>query len=174
MKAHNEIEEQLWNYIDGSIPDAEKSVIEELIRSDAAWRAKYSELLDVHQLLQSDEWEEPSLRFTKNVMETISRTQIAPAAKKYINNKIIWGLGFFFITMLVLVLVYTFSSVFSGNQPSSGPGRISQELDKLNPGFSINGIVLNLFIFANVVIGLFLLDAVFTSRKKALREKAGF
>ena len=95
------MEERLWNYIDGTASADEKTVIEQLLESDAAWKAKYHELLQVNELLQSSELDAPSMRFTKNVMEEIAKLHIAPATKTYINKKIIWGIGFFFITMLI-------------------------------------------------------------------------
>src|SRR5215212_6114868 len=95
------IEVRLWEYIDGFSAPSEKSAIEKLIEENAEWRNKYKELLEVNQLLQSSELEEPSLRFTKNIMEEIGKFQVSPAAKKYINTKLIWGIGLFFITMIV-------------------------------------------------------------------------
>src|SRR5690606_32449733 len=88
-------EVRLWEYIDGLSSAEEKSVIEELIENNAQWRVKYKELLEVQQLLQSSELEEPSMRFTKNVMEEISKLHIAPATKTYINKNIIRGLAIF-------------------------------------------------------------------------------
>ncbi|HRO70936.1 MAG TPA: hypothetical protein PK951_11170, partial [Chitinophagaceae bacterium] len=69
--ASNEV--RLWEYIDGLSSAEEKSVIEELIENNTQWRVKYKELLEVQQLLQSSELEEPSMRFTRNVMEEISK-----------------------------------------------------------------------------------------------------
>jgi len=90
---YTEIEERLWNYIDGTSAAGERTAIEQLLQSNAEWKAKYHELLEVNELLRSSELEAPSMRFTKNVMEEISRLHIAPATKTYINNRIIWGLG---------------------------------------------------------------------------------
>jgi hypothetical protein len=90
-----QIEERLWNFIDGTVSAHEKTTIEQLLQQDSEWKAKYSELLQVNELLQSSELESPSLRFSKNVMEDIAKLHIAPAAKSYINKKIIWGIGFF-------------------------------------------------------------------------------
>lgn len=77
----NDIEVRLWEYIDGFSNDAEKSAIEKLIAENAEWKAKYHELLEVHQSLNLVELEGPSMRFTRNVMEEIAKYQIAPATK---------------------------------------------------------------------------------------------
>src|SRR5688572_13237592 len=104
-------EERLWDYIDGVSTMEEVTVISELVTKDEAWRAKYRELLEVQRLLQSSELEEPSLRFTRNVMEEIGKLHIAPATKTYINKNIIRGLAIFFLTLIVGFLVYGFGQV---------------------------------------------------------------
>src|SRR5437762_192492 len=112
MEANFEnIEEQLWNYIDGGSTADERSTIEKLLRENAEWKAKYQELLEVNQLIQSSDLEQPSMRFTKNVMEEIAKLHIAPATKSYINNRVIWGLGIFFITMILGFLIYGFGQI---------------------------------------------------------------
>jgi hypothetical protein len=50
--------------------------IETLIQENKEWRALYHELLQVHQALTGTELEQPSLRFTKNVMEEIAGTRL--------------------------------------------------------------------------------------------------
>src|SRR5215216_5107425 len=103
---NEDIEARLWNYIDGLTNASETATIEKLVAENAAWRVKYKELLELHQLVQSTELEEPSMRFTKNIMEEISRLYIAPAAKTYINKKVIWGIGGSLIAMIVGFLIY--------------------------------------------------------------------
>ena len=63
--ADEAMETRLWEFIDGFSSTEEKSVIEKLIAENAEWRAKYHELLEVHQSLNLVELEGPSLRFTK-------------------------------------------------------------------------------------------------------------
>src|SRR5512147_1306829 len=105
------IEQQLWSFIDGSSSKEEISAIEKLLESNLEWKNKYHELLDVHQLLKSAELEQPSLRFTKNVMEEIAKYHIAPATKKYINKRVIWGIAAFFFTLIIGFLAYGFGQV---------------------------------------------------------------
>ena len=115
-------EERLWNYIDGTAPAEEKTVIEQLLQTDAAWKAKYRELLEVNELLKASELETPSLRFTKNVMEEIGKLHIAPATKSYINSRIIYGLVFLLIAMFIGFIIYGIGLICF----SSGPdGRLS-------------------------------------------------
>src|SRR5437870_2632266 len=94
------MEERLWSYIDGVAAAEERTVVEKLIEASREWKEKYNELLELHQLVQSSSLDEPSMRFTKNVMEEIGKYHIAPATKTYINKKIIWGIGIFFILLI--------------------------------------------------------------------------
>src|SRR5213075_3572418 len=97
----NNVDNRLWEFIDGQSSIEEGSAIEKLIETNKQWKEKYHELLELHQLAQSSALEEPSMRFTKNVMEEIRKYHIAPAAKTYINNKIVWGIAAFFIVLIV-------------------------------------------------------------------------
>src|SRR6476469_8907634 len=101
-----DMELQLWDYIDGNSTPEERSLVETLIRENAEWRALYQELLQTHQSLADIDLEEPSLRFSKNVMEEIAKYHIAPETKSYINNKIIWGIAAFFVLSIVGFLIY--------------------------------------------------------------------
>ena len=174
MNMQQSPEERLWDYIDGISSPKEKTVIEQLLQSDAEWKAKYNELLEVQQLLQSSELEEPSMRFTKNVMEEISRLHIAPATKTYINKRIIWGLGIFFITLIVTFLVYGFGQV---NWAESSTTKLPVNFDKVNLTkvdysriFSNDWI--NAFMMINVILGLFLLDRFLANKRKKFREES--
>ena len=65
MSEQQNIDSRLWDYIDGRSSAAEKSAIEKLLESNFEWKSKYHELAEVHQLVQSSELEQPSMRFTK-------------------------------------------------------------------------------------------------------------
>jgi membrane protein insertase Oxa1/YidC/SpoIIIJ len=169
MHTQQTIEERLWNFIDGTAAAEERTVIEQLLQTDAAWKEKYSELLQVNELLQASELEAPSLRFSKNVMEEISKLHIAPATKSYINNKIVWGLGIFFITMLVGFLIYGFGQMtFSGGEETD----ISKNLGKLDISKFFTNNWVNAFMMINVVIGLVLLDNILANKRKEFRKES--
>jgi hypothetical protein len=166
----NSIEVKLWEYIDGLSQPSEQSAIEKLIVENTEWKTKYHELLELHQMIQSTELEQPSMRFTKNVMEEIAKYQIAPAAKEYINKKIIWGLGGFFVTLILGFLVYGFSQVnWSTGNTSSG---IGVDLTKIDYSKMFNNDYVNYFMMLNVVLGLVLLDRFLSSKKKKFLDEA--
>lgn len=169
MNTQQNMEERLWNFIDGSVSAEEKTLIEQLLESDLAWKAKYKELLEVNDLIKSTDLEAPSLRFTKNVMEEISKLHIAPATKSYINNKIIWGIGIFFITLFVGFLIYGFGQM---DWTSGTESNITKNISKIDFSKFFNNTWVNVFMMINVVLGLFLLDNYLSNKRKSFRKEA--
>jgi magnesium-transporting ATPase (P-type) len=168
METQKHIEERLWDYIDGTASTEERSVIEKLLQNNMEWKNKYRELLETHQLLQSSELDTPSLRFTKNVMEEIAKYHIAPATKTYINKRIIWGIGLFFITIIIGFLVYGFGQI---DWTTKGDNNLPIDLSKVDISKFFNNTYVNIFMMINVVLGLFLLDNYFSNKRKAFRKK---
>jgi len=172
----SEMEMRLWEYIDGLSTPSEKSVIEQLIQNNLEWKQKYGELLEVHQAMQSSVLEEPSMRFTKNVMEEIARHQIAPAAKTYIDKKVIWGIAIFFFTLIAGFLIYGFGQI---NWTEPGTSVINQYVDNVNSNLDkvdysrfFNNTYMTVFMMLNVILGLMLLDRYLANKKKKYTKEA--
>ncbi len=163
------IEQQLWSYIDGVSSSEDRSKIEGLIQSNLEWKNKYSELLEIHQLVSSSELEQPSLRFTKNVMEQIAQLHIAPATKNYINKKIIWGIAGFFLTLIAVFLIYGFAQVDWNLQDNSKP---LIDFSQVNYNKIFNNNFVNGFMMINVLLGLVLLDRVLANKRKKFQKHA--
>lgn len=166
--------DRLWDYIDGLSSPAERSAVETFIAANQEWQRKYRELLDVHQLLVGSELEEPSMRFTKNVMEEIARHHVAPATTTYVNKNIIRGIGAFFLTMIAGLLVYCFATIKWPSTGSSSSDLISSysnsleknsPLEKINWGKLFSSSYVTAFMLIAVVSGLILLD-LYLQRKK--------
>ena len=169
MDNQNDIEVRLWEYIDGFSSNEEKTVIEKLVSENAEWKAKYHELLEVHQSLNLVELEEPSMRFTKNVMEEIAKYQIAPATKTYINSKVIWSIGIFFLTMIVGFLVYAIAQIdwtIAGDSKST----LGVDLSRVDYSQMFNSTLMNGVMMLNVVLGLVLLDRYLSNKNKRLKD----
>lgn len=170
MNTQRSTEERLWDYIDGLSSAGEKTAVEKLLQDNAEWRAKYKELLEVNSLLQSSELDAPSMRFTKNVMEEISKLHVAPAAKSYINKKIIWGITFFFIAMITGFLLYGFMQMdFSGSGSGSD---FSKKLSQFDISKFFNNTWVNALMMVNIVLGLFLFDNYLNQKRKKFRKEA--
>ena len=169
MNTQRTIEDRLWDFIDGASTVDEKSNIERLLESNFEWKAKYHELLEVHQLIQSSELEEPSMRFSKNVMDQIAKLHIAPATKTYINKKIIRGISIFFILLVVGFLVYGFGQV---DWDTKGNNSFLENINKVDFNKFFSNTWVNAFMIINVVLGLFLLDNYLSNKRKEYRKEA--
>lgn len=167
---NGEMESRLWDYIDGITDASETSLIEKLVTENSAWQSKYKELLELHQLVQSSELEEPSMRFTRNVMEEISRLHIAPAAKNYIDKKVIWGIGAFFMTMIAGFLIYAIAQV----NWSEGTSNSSTMVDfaKIDYTKIFNNNFINVFMMLNVLLGLIFFDRYLANKRNKRFEKS--
>ncbi|MDH7461548.1 hypothetical protein QEG73_09670 [Chitinophagaceae bacterium 26-R-25] len=170
MDTNSNMEERLWDYVDGISSAHEKSVIEKLLETDSEWRHKYKEILKANILLQeSIDLDEPSMRFTQNVMEDIAKYKIAPAASTYINKKIIYGIAAVFLTIIVAMFVYVFANVDWATTGSGGG--IPFDISKINYGKIFSSTYVNMFLMLNVMIGLVFLDKYLSVRKKKLLEQ---
>jgi len=164
MHIPQNIEEKLWSYIDGTLEKKELDIIADLVRNNNEWKSKYAELTEVNQLMKSSiDLEQPSLRFTQNVMEEISRLYITPATRNYINKNVIWGIGIFFLTTIVGLLIYGIGQV-DWSQP--GGGNVAQ-LQEINNAWSqmFSGTYINVFIMVNILLALMMLDMYLTRKK---------
>jgi hypothetical protein len=169
MNTQQQMEDRLWEYIDGACTAEEKQFIDQLIATNQEWRAKYNELLEVHALMRDHlELDEPSMRFTQNVMEEIGKYQIAPAAKSYINKRIIWGIGSFFLLTIFGLLVYIFAQINWSATSAGSNDSVPFNLDKLDFSKIYNSTYGNIFMMVNVVLGLMLLDMYLGRKKKKI------
>ena len=157
------IEERLWEYIDGISNEAERLDIEVMLKTVPEWKLKYDELSQLHQMIHSTELESPSMRFTQNVMEEITKYYVAPATRTYLNKKIIYGIGGFFIVMILGLLVYSLAAVNWSAGGSSGGSLVN--LDKIEWNKLWNNGYTNIFMMVNTVLGLVLLDKYLEKRK---------
>jgi hypothetical protein len=163
----NDIEEKLWNYIDGSCSDEEQKSISLLIESDDAYKLKYNELLQLNTEFLAMELDEPSMAFTYNVMEAIRTENAQQPLKAAIDKRIIWGIAAFFIITIAAVLLVALGSV-NWSAPAAGGFRIPVKLPQMQNYFS--GPVIKGFIFFDIVLSLFLMDGYL--RKKLNNKQA--
>src|SRR6188768_1054177 len=168
MNQEQNIEQQLWAYIDGISSSEERTSTEKMLQSNLEWKNKYHELKDIHHLMNAAELEHPSMRFTKNVMEEIAKLHIAPATKNYINKKIIWGIAGFFLTLIGAFLIYGFAQVDWNFQDNSKP---LVDLSTFDIGKIFNNNFVNGFMMVNVLLGLVLLDRVLANKRKKFQTQ---
>lgn len=157
----NTIEQQLWDYIDGNLGATEVRAIEEKIHSDAEVKLQYEAFLSLNLAFDKIELDEPSMSFTRNVMESVALEPAPVAMKTKVNTNIIYGIGGFFIMSLVALFGY---ALFNADIKFS-------DLDfKINANFNLNKYMtptmLYSFLFADLVLGLVFLD--YLLRKKTV------
>ena len=165
-----EMESRLWEYIDGIASPAESTVIGKLIAEQQLWKERYEELKSLQELMLSSHLEEPSMRFTKNVMEEIARLQISPAAGNYINKRVIWGIAGFFIASILAFVIYSVGLVDWG---TSTPANPAYKLDIRQPDYSriFTSTYASVFLMVNIILGLFLLDRFLANKRKKFTEE---
>lgn len=159
------MEEKLWDYIDGLCTEEERKAISILIETDEIFRHKYLELKAFQENLASLDIEEPSMNFTFNVMESVKQEKILKPLQTVVDQRIIFGIAAFFIGCIVLLLGYVFMQI---NWHSSTQINVPIiKLPTINASFS--SILLKGFLFFDLILGLFFADhyfrKLFISRK---------
>jgi hypothetical protein len=102
-----EMEIQLWEYIDGTCTTEQRSRISALIATDAVWKACYEDLLSFQHSVQADAVPERiSANFTENVMSVLDASANRLAARKRMLTLSIRVIAAFFIVSIVLLLSY--------------------------------------------------------------------
>lgn len=167
METPQEMNERLWDFIDGRSSPEEKALVRKLITDDPEWKRLHNEFMRVDLAMNRQELDAPSLRFTKNVMEQIARYQVAPATKNYINKNVIRGIMAFFLIIIAGILVY-FIGQFHWVTASTDNLISSYHIDanKLSWGKLLNDSSVNIFILVNVILGFILLDKYLQFKKK--------
>lgn len=102
-----EIEIQLWEYIDGNCTAEEQARISGLIANDTMWKACYNELMSFDNSLKAKMVPERSAAaFTEKVMGSIEVSAKRYEARKRMLNLCIRAIGAFFIVLVVSSLIY--------------------------------------------------------------------
>lgn len=162
----NTIEEQLWNYIDGNCNFAEKIEIETKIKADLQYSTTYKELLLVNNELSNLELEEPSMSFTRNVMEQVNLELKPIALKTKVDNRIIYSIGAIFILSIVAIFGYVVATAdlnFKFN--------LSQLNFDLYETKIINPTSIRIFLMVDLVLILIYIDSFLRKRKDTTQKK---
>jgi hypothetical protein len=159
----NTIEEQLWNYIDGNCDAVEALEIESKIASNLQYHAAYQELLAVHRELNKFDFEEPSLSFTRNVMDKVALELPPVALKTKIDNRIIYSIGVIFVLSLLAIFGYALSL-------SKWDFELPKMHFSVNPTKIFTPTSMLMFVIFDVALGLIYLDNLL--RKRSIKKEA--
>lgn len=158
------IELEIWDYIDGNGTAQQRQAVEAKIASDPVYHSLYKELLNINAEMAGMDLEEPSMSFTRNVMEQVKQ-EIAPVSlKTKVDKRIIYSISAFFIFAILGIVGYILASSdfafqsfkFSNLQPSW-----SIDFNKyISPTF------IKIFIFIDMILAFAYLDS-FLRRKRS-------
>ena len=160
-----EMEKMIWEYLDGLCSPAVREMVNRHLAEDPEWKMKYNELMSIHHLLQKEELDMPSLRFTKNVMEEIAKYQVAPATRNYVNKNVIRGITAFFLIMIGGFFIYFVVQIHWISSPSNHVFPNSLDAGKMNWNKLLNNSYINILMGISAMLGLVLVDR-FIRRKK--------
>lgn len=158
MNKQATMEERLWDWIDGLCSAEEAAEVQHLVATLPEWKEKHHELVAIHQSLKADiELMQPSMRFTKNVMEQIAALSIKTTTRTYLNNKIVYGIGGLFVAMLSAVILYAIAMVdwAAGGSSFKMP---SSQIDTINWGGLLQGPAGTAAVIIISVLSMVLLD----------------
>ena len=157
----NNIEKEVWSYLDGTCTPQERIRIERCIIEDPAYTAMYEELVDLDLQLTKLDFEEPSMSFTRNVMDSIHGLPAPGSLRSIIDKRIIYGIAAFFgLTFIVLFGVLVYSTDWS----ESSSLQLNYKLPDIKLTGILNSSYINLFYFAYLVLALYFLDVFLRKR----------
>ncbi|WP_421945658.1 anti-sigma factor family protein [Pedobacter sp.] len=106
----NLIEQQLWDYIDGNLTEAEQKDIELKIADNSDIKQQYEDLLSINNTLNELEIDAPSMSFTRNVMESVALEPAPVALRTKVDTRIVYGVSLFFLLPLLAIFGYVVST----------------------------------------------------------------
>lgn len=156
----------LWRFIDGVATEAEKIEIEILISSNLQWKEKYAELLQLNEILRSTELDQPSVRFTKNVMEQVTQYRIASSTSGYVNKNIFLFIGGLFLSLILICFVLVLQNINWQNTTTDSSGIQSPvDAEKISHAI-LNSNHIFLWIAANVILGFYFIGKYLAGKRK--------
>jgi hypothetical protein len=116
---------------------------------------------ELTRLLKDMELEEPSMSFTRNVMEQVKLEKTPISLKTRVDNRIIYGIAAIFAAFIVAVFIYAIANTNFTYQLPEVKIDLSGAVNKaLTPGFLVA------FLFIDVIIALIYFDSILR-RKRA-------
>jgi len=150
----NNMEEKLWNYIDGACSDEDRLTIAALIEKDKNWHKAFNDIMQMDNAISEMTLDEPPMAFSYKVMEGIRAHEAAKPLKTATNAYVIGAIASFIILTIMVMTAFLFIN---------GSSNTNVNL----PDFSVltNSSVIKVFFYADIILLLFLTDA-FLRRKR--------
>lgn len=118
MEDTTNLEERIWQWLDGTCTAMEAEKIQLLVQTHPSWKKSLDEIVALKNLVsEPTALLQPSLRFTKNVMEQISL--LPTISKNYLNHRLINGIALLFGLLILGIIGYAISIINWNNDPSA-------------------------------------------------------
>jgi hypothetical protein len=148
------IDEEIWDYIDGSCDAAESERITAKIATDERYANSYQELVKLNTMMAADELDEPSMSFSRNVMDAVA-LEIAP--KKLttrVNNNIIYSIAAFFILSILAIFIY----VLANSTPSGTEFKMPSLSFRFDLNQMLSPLYMKIFLMFDLTLLLLYMD----------------
>ena len=150
------IDDQLLDYLDGTLPASARAALETLLRQDSAMAARLEELRLMHTLMNGQALETPTTDFTASVMQ---RLRDEPATRAQVIRGIFLIAGILLIVGIAAALVS--AGVFDSTLTTLNLNELTRRyaIDAVLPTFSLNGkLIVNGIIILNLALAFIVLD----------------
>jgi len=150
------IEEQIWDYIDGTGDTAQQSATERKIASDSSYQKVYQDMLALQLQLEDIAIDEPSMSFSRNVMEQVKLEPAPVALKTKTDKRIVLGIAAFFILAILAILTYAITN-----------SHLSSAKFAVNIDFSryLTPTLIKTFVFADIILAMLYADSLFRRKR---------
>ena len=148
-----EIDKCIWDFIDEKGSEAYLQGIDQQIKNDAIWAARFNELHDLAAQLSALPKEQPSLRFTQNVMDQLVALPLAVSAQSYINMRVVKSIAAIFVIIIAGALLY---SIASTNWSFEGMFTGSKNSASIIP----SGMAIHVVLAINILLGLLFFEKI--------------
>ncbi|OAQ38728.1 hypothetical protein A5893_11805 [Pedobacter psychrophilus] len=161
---------RIWDYIDGLSSEDERTNVEQLIRTDLVFKAKYEELLAANSDFDLIGLDAPSMVFTNKVMHQIYLEAKPLSAKAKTDKKIIYLIAGLFGLMMVACIMVGINQIdwsINNSTPFSIMPKNGLNLKSFSGEIS-NGFINKFFygfLMFDMIVGLMFLDKLM--RKKS-------
>ncbi|MEJ7695008.1 hypothetical protein [Daejeonella sp.] len=150
------IEQEIWDYLDGSLSEDERISIESCIENDPLYRSIFEELSSLNDTLQTLELDHPSMSFNRNVMDKVDLEPNPGSIKSLIDKRIIYGISAFFILTIGGLLLFLFAAIDWSSVSDATNGTFTTTA--INYSALSEGPFVKAFLFIDIMLGLLLLD----------------
>lgn len=162
------MEEKLWEYIDGTCNEHDKATIAALIENDEKWRTAFNNLLQIEDDISAITLEEPPMAFSYNVMEAIRNEQAAKPLKTKVNS--------FFITCIAAVLLLCLGAlsylILSNDMQIVGNASLDINIQSSVLDILTNSVAMKAFVYFDIMLLLFFADRWIRGRNKSEAAKS--